>query len=110
MLRTARQRKEICKDCPVARTADLLGDSFSILIVRDLLVKPRRFGDLERSLSGVSSRTLSNKLKMLEEELLIARTEYKTHPPKVEYRLTRKGEAFHGVVDAMRAYGKKYLS
>ncbi len=109
MLRTAKQRKEICKDCPVAKTADLLGDSFSILIVRDLLVKPGRFGELEASLSGISSRTLSNKLKMLEEEGLIKRKEYKTHPPKVEYSLTRKGEAFHGVVDAMRAYGKKYL-
>lgn len=109
MLRTAKQRKEICKDCPVAKTADLLGDSFSILIVRDLLVKPRRFGELETSLAGVSTRTLCNKLKMLDEEGLITRKEYKTHPPKVEYKLTRKGEAFHGVVDAMRAYGKKYL-
>jgi DNA-binding HxlR family transcriptional regulator len=109
MLRTAAQRKEICKNCPVAKTADLLGDSFSILIVRDLLVEPRRFGELEASLSGVSSRTLSNKLKMLEDEGLILRKEYKAHPPKVEYRLTRKGEAFNGVVAAMRAYGKKYL-
>lgn len=109
MLRTAAQRKEICKDCPVAKTADLLGDSFSILIVRDLLVKPRRFGELETSLSGVSSRTLCNKLRALEDEGLISRKEYKTHPPKVEYKLTRKGEAFSGVVDAMRAYGNKYL-
>ncbi len=109
MLRTAKQRKDICKDCPVAKTADLLGDSFSILIVRDLLVKPQRYGELETSLSGVSSRTLCNKLKLLEHEGLVTRKEYKTHPPKVEYKLTRKGEAFHGVLDAMRAYGKKYL-
>ena len=109
MLRTAAQRKEICKTCPVAKTADLLGDSFCILIVRDLLVKPRRFGELETSLAGVSTRTLSNKLKMLEEEKLILRRELKTHPPRIEYSLTRKGEAFHGVLDAMRAYGKKYL-
>lgn len=109
MLRTAKQRKDICKDCPVAKTADLLGDSVTILIVRDLLVKPSRFGEIETSLSGVSSRTLCLKLKMLEDEGLITRKEYKTHPPKVEYRLTAKGEAFHGVLDAMRAYGKKYL-
>ena len=109
MLRTAAQRKEICKDCPVAKTADLLGDSFSILIVRDLLVRPRRFGELETSLAGISSRTLCNKLRALEDEGLISRKEYKTHPPKVEYKLTRKGEAFSGVVAAMRAYGKKYL-
>lgn len=109
MLRTAHQRKEICKDCPVAKVADLLGDSCSLLIVRDLLTQPRRFGEFEASLSGVSSRTLSKKLKNLEEEGLITRKEFNTHPPKVEYRLTRKGEAFHGVVDAMRAYGKRYL-
>ncbi len=109
MLRTAAQRKELCKNCPVAKTAHLLGDSFSILIMRDLLVKPQRFGELEASLNGVSSRTLSNKLKMLEDEDLIQRKVFKTHPPKVEYRLTRKGEAFNGVVNAMRDYGKKYL-
>ncbi len=109
MLRTAAQRKDICKDCPVAKTADLLGDSVIILIMRDLLVKPCRFGELESSLSGVSSRTLCIKLKLLEDEGMISRKEHKTHPPKVEYKLTRKGEAFHGVLDAMRAYGKKYL-
>lgn len=109
MLRTAKQRKEICKTCPVAKTADLLGDSFSILIVRDLIDRPRRFGELETSLAGVSSRTLCIKLKKLEEEGLVVRKEFKTHPPKVEYTLTRKGAAFSGVVDAMRAYGKKYL-
>jgi DNA-binding HxlR family transcriptional regulator len=109
MLRTAAQRKALCKDCPVAKTADLLGDSFSILIVRDLLVRPQRFGELEKSLSGASSRTLCNKLRLLEDEGLILRKEYKSHPPKVEYRLTKKGAAFHHVVDAMRDYGKKYL-
>jgi DNA-binding HxlR family transcriptional regulator len=109
MLRTARQRKEICRDCPVAKTADLLGDSFSILIMRDLLERPCRFGELETSLSGISSRTLCNKLRVLEDEGLIERKEYKTHPPKVEYRLSKKGEACGGVVAAMRAYGKKYL-
>lgn len=109
MLRTARQRKEICKDCPVARVADLLGDSFCILIVRDLLVRPHRFGQLEASLSSVSSRTLTNKLKMLEEEGLIVKKATKEKPPKIEYTLTKKGAAFHKVVDAMRLYGKKYL-
>jgi DNA-binding HxlR family transcriptional regulator len=73
------------------------------------LVRPRRFGELETSLAGISSRTLCNKLRALEDEGLISRKEYKTHPPKVEYKLTRKGEAFSGVVAAMRAYGKKYL-
>ena len=108
MFRTARQRKTICKNCPVAKTADLLGDSCSILIVRDLLLRPRRFGDLQTSLAGVSSRTLSNKLKMLEEEGLIVK-KHEARPPRVEYKLTRKGAAFNDVVEAMRSYGKRYL-
>jgi DNA-binding HxlR family transcriptional regulator len=109
MLRTAQQKKDLCANCPVARVADLVGDSVSILIIRDLLERPRRFKDLEASLSGVSSRTLTLKLKMLEKEELIEKKEYSTHPPRTEYKLTRKGAAFHDVVDAMRAYGKKYL-
>jgi DNA-binding HxlR family transcriptional regulator len=108
MFRTAKQRKEFCKECPVAKTANLLGDSFSILIVRDLLVKPRRFGDLASSLDGVSTRTLTNKLKMLEDERLIVRKQ-ENRPPRVEYKLTRKGAAFNDVVEAMRSYGKRYL-
>lgn len=109
MLRTAHQRKTLCPNCPVARVADLLGDSCSLLLVRDLLIKPRRFGDLQDSLSGISSRTLTNKLKLLEKEELIVRKVYKERPPRVEYKLTRKGAAFHEVVDAMRKYGKRYL-
>lgn len=109
MFRTAAQRKEFCKHCPVAKTADLLGDSCNILIVRDLLEKPRRFSDLEHSLAGVSTRTLSNKLRRLEKEGLVVKKLHKTRPQKIEYRLTRKGAAFNGVVEAMRSYGKRYL-
>lgn len=102
MLRTARQRKELCKGCPVARVADLLGDSCSLLIVRDLMESPRRFGELQESLSGISTRTLTLKLRRLEKESLIQKKGLK-------YVLTKKGTALGGVVDAMRAYGKKYL-
>ncbi len=102
MLRTAQQRKTLCKECPVARVADLVGDSCSLLILRDLLERPQRFGDLEKSLSGISTRTLTNKLKRLEEEGLV------THK-KFNYTLTKKGSALHDVVEAMRKYGKKYL-
>ncbi|HTR18888.1 MAG TPA: helix-turn-helix domain-containing protein [Candidatus Paceibacterota bacterium] len=96
------------KPCPVGKVVELLGDNCSILIVRDLLEGPRRFGELETSL-GSSSRTLAKKLKLLEHEKMVTRKESKDEPSCVKYQLTRKGEAFHGVVDAMRAYGKKYL-
>ena len=98
----------MCNSCPVARVADLLGDSCSLLILRDLLEKPRRFCDLQSSLSGISTRTLTNKLKRLEGEKLVQRKEF-TKPLRVEYTLTKKGAALRNIVDAMRAYGKKYL-
>jgi len=109
MLRTAQQRKMLCRTCPVARVADLVGDSCSLLILRDLLEKPRRFGELQESLSGVSSRTLAKKLKLLEREQIMRRKELRGHPAHVEYSLTPKGVALRPVVEAMRKYGKKYL-
>lgn len=108
MLRTTQQRKVLCASCPVARVADLLGDSCSILIVRDLLEHPHRFGELQDSLTGVSSRTLTKKLKFLEHEGLIRRRKT-SRSSSSHYELSKKGEAFSGVVEAMRTYGKKYL-
>ncbi len=108
MLRTAQQRKVLCESCGVAKVADLLGDSCSLLILRDLLEGPRRFGELQKSLVGISSRTLTNKLRLLEQEDLIVRKENATSSPS-PYELTKKGAAFHDVVEAMRSYGKKYL-
>ena len=109
MLRTQRQREDLCKGCPVARVADLLGDPCSLLVLRDLLEKPRRFGELETSLAGISSRTLTKKLKLLEHEKLVARKRIVRTSPHAQYHLTKKGAAFQQVVDAMRSYGKKYL-
>ncbi|HUO49998.1 MAG TPA: helix-turn-helix domain-containing protein [Candidatus Paceibacterota bacterium] len=97
-----------CKECPISKVVELLGDSCSILILRDLFEGPKRFGQLQTSLD-VSTRTLTIKLKKLEQEGLVVRTEYHEHPPRVEYSLTKKGAAFQEVEDAMRAYGKKYL-
>lgn len=108
MLRTAQQRKTLCRSCPVARVADLLGDSCSLLVLRDLLLKPRRFSDLLKSLSGISTRTLANKLKRLEDEKLVQRKEF-SEPSRVEYMLTKKGAALRDVIEAMRVYGTKYL-
>lgn len=99
----------LCRSCPIARGADLFGDSVSLLIIRDLLIRPRGFTDLELSLHGVSSRTICNKLKKLELAGIIARVPKRSFYPRVDYRLTPKGAAFQKVVAAMRAYGKKYL-
>lgn len=94
--------------CPIARAAELLGDHCSLLIVRDLLGGPKRFCELERSLEGVSTRTLTLKLKNLEHQGLLERREL-TDPVRVEYRLTHKGKALKKVVDTVREYGARYL-
>jgi len=101
MFRNAR-RAALCRACPMARTADLVGDSCALLIVRDCLEKPRRYSELSESLKGISSRTLANKLKMLEKEKLLSRS-------RGAYTLTTRGRALRPIVSAMRRYGKKYL-
>ena len=110
MLRTREQERNICKSCPLARTANLIGDTFTLLIVRDLLNSPKRFGELEHSLTGISTRTLTLKLKMLVENGLIERHEEKhSKPPKVEYSLTKKGRDLTPIAKALIAYGEKHL-
>lgn len=109
MLRTQEQQDKLCSACPIAKTADLIGDSFVLLIVRDLLKGPKRFGELEFSLSGISTRTLSKKLKMLEEKGIIEREEFIEKPPRVEYSLSEKGRALNSLIKTMLKYGEKYL-
>ena len=95
--------------CPIARTVDVVGDHCSILIVRDLLTGPKRFSDFTRSLTGVSSRTLTKKLQSMTKDKFIVRREYSESPPRVEYTLTKKGSDLNDVAKAMRRYGKKHL-
>lgn len=109
MLRTKEQVKQLCSSCPLARTANLIGDSCTLLIVRDLLDGPKRFSDIEKSLEGISTRTLASKLRLLEEKHILSRKECAGDKRCVEYALTEKGERLQSVVSAMRAYGKHYL-
>lgn len=103
-----RQEEEEPKECPVARVAELLGDSCTILIVRDLLEEPKRFGELEERLPS-SSRTLAKKLKSLESEGIVRRSESRAPSPCHKYRLTKKGAALGKIVGEMRRYGTRYL-
>lgn len=107
-LRTEKQRSELCRDCPIAKFADLLGDPCSLLVLRDLQDDPKRFGHLDESL-GMSTRTLTKTLQRLTRLGFIERKQYKTLPPKVLYRLTHKGKALAPLLNEMRSYGKKYL-
>jgi DNA-binding HxlR family transcriptional regulator len=97
------------RTCPVARTLEIIGDRWTILIVRDLLLKgQRKFLDFELSLTGISPNTLSARLKILEEAGLIQRRFYEQHPPRAEYLLTDKGRELGPVLRALRAWGEKH--
>lgn len=95
--------------CPVARTADLIGNKWTPLIIRDLVKGEKRFSELERSLRGVSPKTLSERLKKLEDAHVVTRTCYAEVPPRVEYTLTAKGLALLPVIESMREYGRTWL-
>lgn len=95
--------------CPVARTAELIGNKWTPLIIRDLVKGEKRFSELERSLRGISPKTLSERLKKLEDAQVVNRKCYAEVPPRVEYTLTQKGIALLPVIDSMRAYGVNWL-
>jgi DNA-binding HxlR family transcriptional regulator len=95
--------------CPVCRTADVICGKWTLLLVRELADGRSRFCELERSLAGISPRTLSLRLRALEEEEIVERHEYGEVPPRVEYALTEKGRALLPIIDDMREYGEQWL-
>jgi DNA-binding HxlR family transcriptional regulator len=96
--------------CPVLATAQIVSGKWTLLILRDLAAGPRRFSELERSLAGISPRTLSLRLRSLEMEGIVQRREFAEMPPRVEYRLTERGAHLVPIVDAMREYGRRWLA
>lgn len=94
--------------CPVARTLDVVGDRWTMLVLRDLSWGRRKFSALRESLQGISANRLSERLKRLEEHGMVERVFYSDHPPRAEYRLTTKGRAFVPVLAAMREYGDQW--
>ncbi len=95
--------------CPVCRTADIVCGKWTLLLVRDLSEGRSRFCELERSLNGISPRTLSLRLRALEEEGIVERQSYAEVPPRVEYTLTAKGRALIPIIEGMRDYGERWL-
>jgi DNA-binding HxlR family transcriptional regulator len=91
-------------------TAQIVCGKWTLLLVRDLAAGCSRFCELERSLSGISPRTLSLRLRALEEEGIVERHTFAEVPPRVEYALTEKGRALLPIVDDMRAYGEHWLA
>lgn len=96
--------------CPIARTVTLIGDRWTPLLVRDLAPGCRRFSELQRSLDGISPKTLSDRLRRLEDAGIVTRSCFAEMPPRVEYRLTDKGHALLSVIESMREFGVTWLA
>jgi DNA-binding HxlR family transcriptional regulator len=109
-LPTITEPGETCATHPVGRALRLLGDVWTLLIVYTLLSGTRRFGELLEVMGNVSPKTLSQRLKMLEEMGFVQRQAFPEIPPRVEYRLTDKGLALIDIMEAIKHFGERYLS
>lgn len=97
------------EECAVACTADIIGSKWTAVLVHDLSEGARRFSELERSCAGISPRTLSERLRALENDGIIERRSYAESPPRVDYELTPKGAALLPIINAMREFGHEWL-
>ena len=95
--------------CSVAACAEILGAKWTAVLVHDLSEGPRRFTQLEHSCMGISPRTLSERLRALEDTGIVVRRSYAESPPRVEYELTAKGAALLPIIEAMRRFGHQWL-
>ena len=96
--------------CAVAACAEIIGAKWTALLVHDLSEGARRFSQLERSCSGISPRTLAERLRVLEQEGIVERRSYPESTPRVEYELTEKGQAALPTLLALRVYGVEWLN
>lgn len=94
--------------CPVETTLTLISDKWKVLILRDLLMGTKRFGELKKSLGGVSQKVLTSQLRQMEASGLLTRKVYAEVPPRVEYTLTELGYSLQPVLEAMRDWGESY--
>ena len=95
--------------CAVAATAEIVATKWTPLIVHDLSEGPRRFMQLEKACPGISPRTLSERLDMLERQGVLVRRSYPESPPRVEYELTEKGRSLLPIIREMRKFGRAWM-
>ena len=95
--------------CAVACSAEIIGSKWTALLVHDLSEGPRRFSELEHACPGISPRTLSERLDMLERQGVVIRRSYPESPPRVEYELTEKGRALLPIIREMRRFGRAWM-
>ena len=100
--------KKDLPECPVATTVGLIGNKWKLLILRDILAGPKRFGELLKSLDGINPKVLTENLKQMEADGLLIRTAFEEAPPKVEYRLSELGETMRPIIGQMEQWGLSY--
>lgn len=102
-------KKDDLPICPVATTVQLIGNKWKLLIMRNLLVRPWRFNELQRNLEGISQKVLTDCLRSMESDGIIVRTAYPEVPPRVEYSLSELGESMRPILSSMEQWGKNYM-
>jgi len=100
--------KEELPACPVATTVGLIGNKWKLLILRNLLAEPHRFGELRKTIPGISQKVLTDNLRSLEEDGIIVRTIFAEVPPRVEYKLSELGDTMRPIISAMEKWGLDY--
>ena len=96
--------------CPITNTLDILGDRWTLIVVRDMLfLGKERYGDFLTSEEGITTSVLAERLQRLEREGIVVKEPYQEHPVRHAYRLTDKGRALEPVLQAMVAWGLTYI-
>ena len=101
-------KTNLLPECPVATTVQLIGNKWKLLIMRNLLVRPWRFNELQRNLEGISHKVLTDSLRSMEADGIITRTVYPEVPPRVEYALSELGESMRPILHSMQTWGENY--
>lgn len=94
--------------CPVETTLMLIGDKWKVLIMRDLMTGTKRFGELKKSLAGISQKVLTSNLRSMESDGLVTRKVYPEVPPRVEYSMTGLGSSIQPILDSMAKFGEDF--
>ena len=103
-----RSKEDILPECPVATTVSLIGSKWKLLIMRNLLARPWRFNELQKSIDGISQKALTEALRSMEADGIVIRKAFPEVPPRVEYSLTELGESMRPIIKAMENWGSAY--
>jgi transcriptional regulator hxlR family len=102
------KKKDELPDCPVATAVSLIGSKWKLLILRNLLVRPWRFNELQKSLEGISQKVLTDSLRSMEADGIVIRSVFAEVPPHVEYSLSDLGESLRPIIKSMEVWGMNY--